>query len=311
MKINTKLGTKYIEVVINPLLPNALWDSYVGSEFNLFGINQLSGSKYDREFIDDSYFLHFTNIDSLLEIIRSKKIRLSDFNSFDDPFELTLANKNLVDDFSVFDGLKSCLFAFSMCEDSDDNLQNDYMWNNYGKEHKGVCIKLKLDKVKSRFLDFHLGKIIYSDSDEIEELTELKNRHLNFENSHKWSISNLDNILLSVCSMYKKTTPYSEENEIRLLANIKKSNNGIHTNGTYPIRHKFDEGKNMIQYFFELELEYENKNGKCQLPHLSIDSIYLGKKLYGNTIGQLLPVIKYEFNDSFNRKLDINPLFYQ
>ncbi|MEM9687172.1 MAG: hypothetical protein AAF934_09665, partial [Bacteroidota bacterium] len=143
-------GGKYIAGVIRPLLPNAHLGQFVMNNYDLLSYGQLEGSKYHFPFYEDSFFLHFTSFSSFLEIIRSKTIRISDLNSFDDPFELTHANSNLISDpdkfLTQFQELKSGLFAFSMCEFTEENLKNEYMWKNYGRDHKGVCIKLKLDK---------------------------------------------------------------------------------------------------------------------------------------------------------------------
>jgi hypothetical protein len=267
---------KYINEVIRPLLPNANLESWIQNNYHLFGHNQLLDSKYERKLTDNAYFIHFTSITRFLEIIRSKKIRLSDFNSFNDELELTYANNQLISNHNDFNDLKSNLFALSMCEDSEANFRNDYMWANYGRNHKGVCLRLKIDKSKSRFFNFHLGRIQYCENSRISELVELKRRHDEFKQKNNWCIDNLDGILSCITSMYKKTVPYSSENEVRLLAYVMKSTNAVHTNQNYPIRHRYDDDKNRILYFLELDLEYQNNEEDIyRLPHVSIDSVIL------------------------------------
>lgn len=302
-----KFGENYINEVIKPLIPNANFGWFINYSYYLFEPGLFNNSIYERKLDEESYFFHFTSISKLLEIIRSKTIRMSDFNSFNDDFELTFANNNLVENPSEFKEYKSCLFALSMCEESDENLQNDYLWENYGDNHRGVCIRLKLDKRKSILNDFYLGRIIYKDINQILELEELKKRHKDFENKYGKAIDNLEEILLTVCSMYKKAIPYKDENEIRLLAYIHKGKNYIHTNSRSPIRHKYNSKKDLIEYFFELELEcdmeIENKGKRYCLPYLSIDSIILGSDCFRENISKLRRVIEYEFEDSFKRKL--------
>ncbi|MCP4550679.1 MAG: DUF2971 domain-containing protein [Bacteroidetes bacterium] len=302
-----KYGDKYIEEVIRPLLPKANLGSFIMNKYYLFGPGQLDESIYERKFVDDSFFFHFTTISNLLEIIRSKTIRMSDFNIFSDEFELTYANNNLVENSFDFSDYKSCLFALSMCEESKENLNNNYLWENYGDNHKGACIRLKLDKKKSLFNDFYLGKIVYQHSKQILELEELKKRHFDFESKYGKAINNLDEILLTVCSMYKKATPFENEREVRLLAYIQKGENSIHTNCNHPIRHKYNSKKDLIEYFLELELEYEKEteNGKNNyaLPFISIDSVIQGDDCYLGNIGKLRSVIEYEFFDSFKRDI--------
>lgn len=302
-----KFGEKYINEVVKPLIPNANLGRFINDSYYLFEPGLFDNSIYEREIHEESYFFHFTSFSNLLEIIRSRTIRMSDFNSFSDDFELTFANNNLVEKPSEFKEYKSCLFALSMCEESDKNLQNDYLWENYGDNHRGVCIRLKFDKRKSILNDFYWGKIIYKDTKQISELEELKKRHKDFENKYGKAIDNLDEILLTVCSMYKKSIPYKDENEIRLLAYIHKEKNQIHTNSSHPIRHKYNSKKDLIEYFFELELEpnmeIENKGKRYCLPYLSIDSIILGSDCFRENIAKLRNVIEYEFFDSFKRKL--------
>lgn len=294
-----KKGNQYIEEVIRPLLPNVSLGGFINYNYHLSGPGQLLGSIYEKGINENASFLHFTNISNLLEIIRSKKIRMSDFNSFKDRFELCYANNNLVDIPSDFEDLKSCLFALSMCEDNEDN--HSYMWEKYGDCGKGICIRLKLDKSKSVFADFYLGKVNYSDTNEISELRELKIRHNTFKSKYGEAIDNLDTILLSACSMYKKRE-FEKEKEFRLLAYIKQPKNHYHYSSRYPIKHKYNSKKDLIEYFMELELENE-KN--CLLPFLSIDSIFLEHNFYGDTIGKLRKVIELEFKKSFNRVITV------
>lgn len=304
-----KYGDNYVEEVIKPLLPNANLGSFIMNNYYLFGPGQLENSIYERKFQEDSYFFHFTSISNLLEIIRSKTIRMSDFNSFNDEFELTFANKKLVKNSSEFTEFKSCLFALSMCEESKENLQNNYMWENYGDNHKGICIRLKLDKRKGVFNNFYLGKINYKNTNQILELEELKKRHYKFKDKYGKAIDNLDNILLTACSMYKKAIPFRSEDEVRLLAYVQKVKNHVHTNFNYPIRHKYNSRKDLIEYFLELKLEHEidteNSKKKYYLPFLSIDGIILGDDCYRGNIGKLKRVLEYEFFDSFDRDLQI------
>jgi hypothetical protein len=103
--------------------------------------------------------------------------------------------------------------------------------------------------------------------------------------------------------MYKKKDPYSNKNEIRLLAYIYKNPLHVHTNQSYPVRHKYDECNDRILYFIELELEYINcEDNPYRLPHFSIENVFFGKEIPRDTLGRLLPIIKYEFKESFNRE---------
>lgn len=307
MKGFFKFGDHYIKEVIKPLIPNANLGWFIGNQYYLSGPGIFENSQFERKLDTEAYFYHFTSISSLLEIIRSGKVRMSDFNSFSDEYELTLANNNLVDESSNFTDFKSCLFALSMCEESDENLRNEFLWKNYGDNNKGVCIRLKINKSRSSLLNFYLTKIIYSDNNRISELEEVKKRHERFKRKYGYAIDNLDEILLIVCSMYKKESPYKDENETRLLAYISKNKNETHTNCSYPIRHRYNSKKDLIEYFLELELEYENsKDSLYHLPYISIENVIFGRDINIDRLGRLLPIIEYEFWDSFKRKLYYN-----
>jgi hypothetical protein len=292
----------YIKEVIHPLLPSARLDFFVDDNLNLFSQNQLQGSIYDNN--QSSSFIHFTSVTSLLEIIRSKKIRMSDFNSFSDPRELEFANSNFSNELTDTANLKSKLFALSMCDNTEENRNNETMWNSYGCDHKGVCIELKLHNSPNSLNNFHLGKIIYSPNSKISKLVDLKRRHDHYSGK---TINNLDSLLISVSSMYKRKQEFSTENESRLLAFIPNHFKGYDPT-SFPIHYKFNHDKMFTESYLELPLENEDGSN---LPVLSIEKIYTGKKLFPKQLGEeaLSNIIEKEFYSSFLRKIQILPLY--
>jgi hypothetical protein len=270
----------YIKEVIHPLLPSARLDFFVGDNLNLFSQNQLQGSIYDNN--QSSSFIHFTSVTSLLEIIRSKKIRMSDFNSFSDPRELEFANSNFSNELTDTANLKSKLFALSMCDNTEENRNNETMWNSYGCDHKGVCIELKLHNSPNS---------LNSLNSKISKLVDLKRRHDHYSGK---KINNLDSLLISVSSMYKRKQEFSIENESRLLAFIPLHFKGYYTT-SFPIHYKFNHDKMFTESYLELPLENEDGSN---LPVLSIEKIYTGKKLSTKQLGEeeLLNIIKKEFD---------------
>jgi len=70
-------GNNYVDEVIRPLLPNANFVMFNQNKYSLFELEQLRNSIYDRPLDNDALFLHFTSVTKLLEIIRSKTIRMS------------------------------------------------------------------------------------------------------------------------------------------------------------------------------------------------------------------------------------------
>lgn len=295
----------YIRDVINPLLPNARFDTFVNSSLNLFSRGQLVGSKYDYTQRPEASYIHFTSVTGLLEIIRSKKIRVSDFNCFSDDHELEFANQNFSKPSTNYPDLKSKLFAFSLCENTPDNLKNEYMWENYACKHRGVCIEFKLHNDPNVIDYFHFGKVIYSPDSEIQELLELKNRH---DLYHKRVIDNLDTLLISISSMYKKAMEFSIENEIRLLAFDQYHNKGFE-NPNLPIQYRFNADKMITESFLELELE---NHAKKNLPIFSIEKIHTGKDLYPKQLGEefLIDIIRNAFLNAFGREINFTHHYY-
>lgn len=303
-------GDLYLKEVIHPLIPNVSLGSYHfvndGLRIELFGPGHLDKSIYSLEFIDHIYLLHFTSVSNLFHIVRDKKIHMSDFNIFRDEQEFYFAQKNAKDIKNEF--IKSELFALSLCENTERVLSDDFMWNNYGKGHKGVCIKLKIHRDKGFFNDFYLSKILYKEEkNDIKELVELKERHEVFNLKYGWAISNLDEVLFSVYSMYKREIPYKDEKEIRLLKRIKKLQEAPH-NTDEPIRYQYNEMANALNYIYELPLENEDQHYRS--PFISIEQIFIGKKIHGVALGNIVNIIKSEFDSSFDRKVVISPLWY-
>lgn len=297
-------GEKYINEVIKPLLPTAKLSTFLATGNNpdlkltLFLPVLLDGSMFHQPFDQDLDFIHFTSISNLFNIIRSRSIWMKDLNSMDDEKEFVFANSYL--DSSKSEKLKSRLLALSLCEFSENTVRNDFMWKEYGEDHKGVCIKLRLHKHQGIPPIFLLGKIKYhSEKKPIDELVKLKERHDSFKEKEGYGISNLDEILFAVSAMYKRKC-YIDENEIRLIIDISDT--------TWPynipsLEYSYDKQNKAIRYFMEIPIN--NSDDTIIAPHLSIEDIILGKEIGEKESYLLRELINEKYRASFNNDVRI------
>lgn len=135
-------------------------------------------NEFNKPYKDDTQIYHYCTMDSFYEIIRSKKIRLGDLTTMNDPTELGLRNVHWANEiFNAYKknyfefnytvngmncGMKEYLqllslqntifqngryndlyFALCMSKKGDDLNQ----WRVYGDNGKGVCIGFKEDKI--------------------------------------------------------------------------------------------------------------------------------------------------------------------
>ncbi|MGY6648717.1 DUF2971 domain-containing protein [Wenyingzhuangia sp. IMCC45574] len=224
----------YIKEVISPLLPNAELENWLTAgisnysdiEIGLSNLDICKGSNYEFNFdgSDSVELIHFTSINNLFSILRSKSLWMRDLNSMEDENEFIFANKFLPQHDDV-QKLKKKIMSLSFLLFSEDQVKNEYMWKKYGDDHKGVCIKFKLKKLNSAqmFMNpYHISKIKYRCIEkEISELKLLKERHNAFLENYGYAANNINEILLVLSASYKNKKEFHKEQEIRILKYIK------------------------------------------------------------------------------------------
>ena len=106
---------------------------------------------------EPKYLYHYTSIDSLLEIFKSKKLRLTDTWSTNDPLEDNLVIKALLNSRRIFKGFdgksvaslleeaqkNSVLFCLSFSES-----QNSALMHLAYNKGRGVCLKFEFEELK-------------------------------------------------------------------------------------------------------------------------------------------------------------------
>lgn len=300
---------KYIETVIRPFLPSARLSDYVTSgmhsdlDLALDLSNLLESSSFQRELVGNDYFIHFTSITNLFHILRSRSLWMKDLNSMKDKKEFVFANSYLGP--SESRGLKSKLLSLSLCEFSDENVKSDFMWQEYGDNHKGVCIKLSINAERGIPPTYQLGKIKYcSEHDPIVELEELKMRHDLFKEQHGFSISNIGEILFVVSSLYK-TSQYKNENELRIIKT--SAGNSIPLRNSPeepPLEYAYNTKEKDYEYYLELPLNLLDQS--LIAPHISIEEIILGKNLEDKEAWDLIQIIHEKYQSNFKQEVKIS-----
>lgn len=148
---------RYNDIVLRPFGINYIFKHAGGfylpsTRCNYFEAETSISSKLLRgtplEYSGNNKFLHYTSLQSLIAILKTRRIRLYDFNNFNDPTEFIYANKY----FKKFDEPESLreykrqLFGLSLCEFDDETVKNNInLWRLYADNGKGACITFEID----------------------------------------------------------------------------------------------------------------------------------------------------------------------
>lgn len=257
------------------------------------------------EYNGNNKFLHYTSLQSLIAILKSQKIRLYDFNNFNDPTEFTYANKYFrnIDDKTYLKEYKRQLFALSLCEFSEDTINNNIdLWRLYADNGRGACITFKIDKENiDNLYKFSFGKIDYkSNSQNINELDEIINRDKKFHEEFNFKCSNLSDVIAPLCCFYKSDL-FKIEKEVRLFHFSKRQLHYKHDSSE--VKCELNK-ENKKVYYIELAIDKLEDNS---IPFLKIDTIHLGYNLSQDSLNEIFETInELEFPYGFN--LGITPI---
>lgn len=249
---------EYHNEVIKPILPHSLINNWTRKgdllTFNLKTLELFKNSKFEND-SKEFDFIHFTSISNLFKILQNQYFLLSNLNSFQDENEFHLANKSLENFWTNpdFEKIKSQIFAFSMCPYTNENIKSESLWSNYGHNKKGVCIRFLVNS--SIFLtEYFLGKIQYCPDEPIKEIDQVKQRDKEFYEQNGWKISNLNDALSVLLSLYK-LDHFHFENEIRIIKYIPEDHLSLY----YPsVQMTYEDNLDKITLRYRLPFEYNN-----------------------------------------------------
>lgn len=257
------------------------------------------------EYQGNNRFLHYTSLQGLIAILKSKKIRIYDFNNFNDPIEFIYANKYFrnFSDPSELREYKRQLFALSMCEYSDDLVNNNIdLWRLYADNGRGACITFEIAQENlSNLHHFAFGKIRYNPTPEkIKELDEILSRDLQFQHDNNFRCNNLADLITPLCCFYKSDL-FKIENEVRLFHFSKRRLYDRHESETVECELN-REGKKV--YYIELPIDKEEDPS---IPFLKIKTVHLGYNLSADTRYEVSDTIG-ELKFPYNFELGLTPV---
>ncbi len=257
------------------------------------------------EYKGNNKFLHYTSLQGLIAILKSQKIRLYDFNNFNDPTEFIYANKYFrnFEDKTYLKEYKRQLFGLSLCEFNEDTVNNNIdLWRLYADNGKGACITFEIEEenIKSLY-DFSFGKINYkSNSQNISELDEIINRDMRFQKDNDFKCSNLSDVIAPLCCFYKSDL-FEIENEIRLFHFSERQFHYKHN--SIDIKCELNK-ENKKVYYRELPID---KLKHKSIPFLKINTIHLGYNLSQDTFNEVSETIE-ELGFPYAFKLGMTPI---
>lgn len=307
---------KYNETVLQPFWKNSKFKmaggiyahdtrcDYFNAETSIYS-ELLKGTPL--EYKGNNRFLHYTSLQGLVSILKSRKIRMYDFTNFNDPIEFIYANKF----FRNFENPKELreykrqLFALSMCEYSEDLVNNNIdLWRLYSDNGKGACITFEIASENlSQLHLFSFGKIKYNPTPEkITELDEILIRDQNFQKENNFRCKNLADIIAPLCCFYKSDL-FKIEKEVRLFHFSKRQFYDKHESKTVECELNRD-GKKV--YYVELPIDKEETSS---IPFLKIKTVHLGYNLSPDTRFEVSDTIKELMSKfPYNFELELTPV---
>lgn len=296
--------------VLHHLLPNARHQSigFFGPaetsrasdvRIDLADSNEINvGSPY---FYEKPYkFVHYTTVPALINILRTKKLRLYNLNGQDDKLEFTVPlqhGKKRISEYEIKQ-IKKKIFTLSMCETSlEDKGQSLSAWREYGDDGQGVGIVLSFKEMnKKDWVFFMLSKVLY-DGTSHRKFLALQKLYDEFKINFKLEVNNFDSILYKYYAFHKHSM-YKSEKEIRLLYC-----QGLSDLDEHPCHYDINR-KNEKTTFVELELEWDWDSKAKEFiikqgitpnmvkPVISIDKIIFGYRLSKDSKYEIAEVIQ-------------------
>lgn len=257
-----------------------------------------TGSPY---FYNKAYkFIHYTSVQSLIHILRSKKLRLYNLHGMDDKKEFIVPLKYLNKNLSEYEinEIKKKIFCLSMCEVSlEEKGQSLPAWREYGANGHGVGVVLSFDeKFAKEWVYFMLSNVFYTDTAhrKFQAIVKMYNE---FKVKHNLTVNSFDNILYKYFAFHKHNI-YKAEKEVRLLFC-----QGLSFIDKPPAHYDVNK-KNEKTTYTELEIEWGwtqkqresfGKDGNSLpmvRPVISIDKIIFGYRIANHAKYEIAEVIQ-------------------
>jgi hypothetical protein len=222
--------------------------------------------------IETSEYIHYTNLQSFIEILNSSKIRMHNCANLNDPREIEygLQEFGLELTPSIIEEFKRNHFIFSACNYGISLPEDFSMWRFYGDNGKGIGIIFEIENGEEDYQNhgIHIGNVQYgNNNDKMKLLKQFFKFHFNFNSKHNLFSSQIPTLFPLMSSFFKKEI-WQIENEFRIVANCKLQND------FYPIENSI---KNNCNSFLKETIKSTlNKKGEIvsylELPIKSINN---------------------------------------
>jgi hypothetical protein len=195
------------------------------------GINPIRSFKIDhidnnRRYKDSKYYftkhklgIHYTSIDALFSILRSKKLRLHSLSGMDDIKELSYARNIIVgkNEIEQEKEKKGQRYIFSFCDyQLEEDADSLALWREYGDDGYGCGIVFSIDtNTMDKWENYHFSKIFYKEKD-LEPIRTAYNEYLKINNHQNTRVFGFEDIIVSLYGFHKSPI-FDYEKELRLL----------------------------------------------------------------------------------------------
>lgn len=272
----------------------------ISTQFNgVISTNNLfKNTKY--EITSNPYLIHFTSLNSLSLIFNSGYLRMSDFNCLSDKTELIYASKIFSDldenQIKKLSKSRENLFCLSACVSSEENLKNDFMWQNYAQKHSGCIIEFNFEELNISNMIF--GKVHYGRRtlDLIEKC--YKSAH-KFNLDHNFKVDDLTTFLTKIL-VFHKHIKYKNEQECRLFF---QREGGFLNNSKHFYEYRDFYTDNQVRNFIKIPIKKTELESSIELslekrpdlfPLINVSRVIIGpeNKEIDQTIIQLIELRK-------------------
>ena len=196
-------------------------------------------------------FFHLTSVNNLLSILNSRSFRLYNLHTANDSDEYGYVGNILELPEWKIKQAKHHLYTLSFCPISEIN--NETVWNIYGKALGGVAIIFSVDNDPSDWIKFHLSEIKY---DSPENFLNYKNRIEGLKQKYKGCEFECD---LSPLICFHKSAKWKEEKEVRIATYLPYD--GFEEMWKYSKPDvRLEKGRNRIVSYIELPLWVDNES---------------------------------------------------
>lgn len=259
--------------------------------------------------------LHYTSLDSFLNIINSREVRMYNCNHLNDSEEISHAYNalNLSIDSEEIQKQKRNFFTFSGSEYDPQNPTEDFnLWRLYGGSGAGIGIVFEIINSHEEWKNIICGKVQYGTESKVkEDMINFIKAHFEFNQTHKL-FENIPTIIPAI-AMHIKENIWSIENESRIFAYCPYNEDSLqseHNMSGNPylsgkIQHSLSKGNKPIAYTsLPLDILREEKRISQLLPpeyspnillntipHLRIKKVIIGHKIDEETFCHIIKIL--------------------